>query len=153
MIALLIALCVAQAQPGRTVAGLSAAIDPGQPPALRGTLDYGLARGLAVAGEAGFLPGRRALALGAGLVWEPVDGRWWNAGLLAMPEWVVPLGPDDAPGMDLGLGRTRVVGRASARVRWLALWGLSVTARVDRVQPFDRSGGWFELGAGLAVRM
>jgi hypothetical protein len=153
MIALLLALSVAQAQPGRTVAGLSAAIDPGQPVAVRGTLDYGLARGLAVAGEAGLLPGRRALALGAGLVWEPVDGRWWNVGLLAMPEWVVPLSAEPVPGADLGLGRTRVAGRASVRVRWLALWGLSVTARVDRVAPLDGSGGWFELGAGLAVRM
>lgn len=149
--ALITVLAPAHATPGRTHAGLSvgAAVPDlftEATPVVWGSLDYGVVRRFALTGEAGL--GGRGGAVAGGLLFEPVDTKWWRVGVAAMPE--------------LGFGTVRLIhvqrkdlelrGRVGLRVDWLAFWGLSFTARADHVFPLG-SAGWTELGAGLAVRL
>ena len=144
MIALVMGLSLAWAAPGRAPAGATLALPPDAQLTARGSLAYLPLRRLGASAELGTTPGLSAVAAGAGPLFEIVDGPWWRVGVVAMPELHVPLirgslAPDFA-------------GRGGLRVGWMALWGLSLTARGDWVQPVG-GPGWAEVGAGLALRM
>ncbi len=156
-------LATAQADPGRTVLGATVGARPAEGLVLRGSLDYGFKRHFAVSLEAGSLPGESSLALGGGLLFAPLDGRWWRLGVAAMPELWVPLRlsrdidpllvEDPKPGIRTGMGDITLGLRSGLRINWLVFWGLTATARADRCFPLDGSGGWFELAGGLALRI
>lgn len=173
--AILLLALAAQADPGRVFAGATLGSGPGAGLLARGTLDYGIARHLVLTSELGLVPATSGtswgagpggeaeppqVALGSGVLFAPVDGRWWRAGLVAFPEVVLPgavLGLPDVGtplrGRPLGVLDATLVVRTGLRVNWLLFWGLTVTARVDQVFPFTGEGGWTEAAGGLAVRM
>ncbi len=141
---------VAQAAPGRFVAGGSAALTPQGDPAVRVALDYGLKPHLSLGIEGGTLPAGLALGASAGPVFELLDSRWWRISAVAHPELMLPVQVEPwtatADPLELQL-------RAGGRVSWLALWGLSITARADRVLRWNGEPGWTELGLGGSVRL
>jgi hypothetical protein len=166
MLPLLLALCVAQADPGRLLAGATAGGSPGHGLALRGSLDYGVLPHLALSAELGNLPGHSAAAMGLGLLASPLDGQWWRVGVVAIPEVLLPVAlptteqrfalgraTEPLPGLSTGVLDTTLALRSGLRVNWLVFWGLTLDARADWCQPLDGDRGWAELGAGLAVRI
>jgi hypothetical protein len=167
----------AEAAPGRFTVGGTVGAAPGIAvdgsdtlhwrPALRATADYGLTRRLSLTAEVGTVPGVRGIAGAFGPQLEVVDSRWWRLGLVLLPELQVPFQETETLADNLDL-RTwipdgpRVVAHTGARASWLAFWGVSVTARLDYVQPFTAGVGgteaglelgWMELGTGLSFRM
>lgn len=136
MILLLSALALAE--PYRATATLTAGA-AGDVPALHGAFDYGVVPHVALLAEGGSrFDGEHAV--GAGLLFLPVDGRWARAGLAVVPELADPLG--DA----------RPRGRAGLRAGWLALWGLGLAGRCDLVLG-PGAAPQLEWGLGLSVRM
>ena len=153
---LLAALSPARADPGRAFAGLTlGATGPGARAAtsLRGHLDYGLTRRLALRAEAGRV-GPAAWGGAAGLRLDAVDGPWWRVGVTALPEVVLAAGDAPPPGWRLGAAPAGLVGRAGLRADWLLFWGLCLSGRLDRVQAgAGGTAGWWDAGLGLSVRM
>ncbi len=143
LLALGLALPAASAEPWRTTAGATVGATPDAELVLRGSLDLGVVRGLALTGELGSLPGFGSVGLAGGPLFEVVDGKWWRVGVAAMPELVVPL----------DRSTPAFAGRGGLRVGWLAFWGASVVGRADVVKPLGEEPAWAELGLGLAVRL
>ncbi|NOY26305.1 MAG: hypothetical protein GXP62_10575 [Oligoflexia bacterium] len=166
MILALLLTSIVHADPGRTTAGLTVGTagwnTSSQALSVRGHADYGVVRHLTVRAELGTLSRSGRLTVAAGPQLDLIDSRWWRVGLTALPElvlvgadaasqtWSSPIGP-----IDLGA-------RAGLRVDWLLFWGLSLSARLDRVGSFSNTakggagfweGGAFDGGIGLAVRL
>jgi hypothetical protein len=166
LLPLLLALGVAQADPGRVVAGATVGGSPQHGLVLRGSLDYGAVPHLTFTGELGNVPGASAAAMGLGVLAAPLDGQWWRIGVAVIPELMLPVtlpagderfalgrAAEPLPGLRTGVLDTTLAVRGGLRVNWLAFWGLTVSARADWSQPLDGERGWAELGAGLAVRL
>ena len=166
LLPLLMALGVAQADPGRVVAGATVGGSPQHGLALRGSLDYGAVPHLTITGELGNVPGESAAAMGLGVLASPLDGQWWRVGIAVIPELMLPVtlpvggerfalghAAEPLPGLPTGVLDTTLALRSGLRVNWLAFWGLTVSARADWSQPLDGQRGWAEIGAGLAVRL
>jgi len=153
--AFLLLAFAAHAEPGRLNAGATWAATPQGAHVWRGAADYGLWRHISLQGELGTLPTDDLQVGGAGgLLLDVVDGRWWRVGITAQPEVVFSVEPDvDPVGWRLGDSPLALEARTGLRVGWLAFWGLSFTARVDRVFTLTETPGWTEIGGGLAVRM
>lgn len=159
---LLLSLSQAQADPGRTMAGLTAGAAAGSTQAasssVRGHADYGLWRHLTVRAEVGWLAGPGLVTAGAGPQLDLVDSTWWRVGLTALPELVVSAGDQQAPGWTPVEAPVGLVGRTGLRVDWLLFWGLCLSGRADRIwadtilAPPD-STSWWEGGLGLSVRL
>jgi hypothetical protein len=164
---ILLSLGLAQADPGRVVAGATIGGSPHRGPALRGSLDYGVLPHLGLVAEAGSVPGYAAASLGMGLAASPLDGRWWRLGVVAIPELQLPLRAPEAwglelpaalssepvPGLSTGVMDSSLGLRTGLRVHWLVFWGLTVAGRADWSQPLDGSPGWAEIGGGLSIRL
>ncbi|MBT3218134.1 MAG: hypothetical protein HN348_03510 [Proteobacteria bacterium] len=153
MIALLLALQLASAEPGQFIAGgdVATSFDGGKA-MFRGYLDYGLYRRLSTTMELSGLPDTRAVTAGLGVNFAMVDSRWWRISIAVFPALTVAPGPDKAPGLPLIEDKLALVGRAGLRINWLAFWGLSFTGRVDLVSPLV-APPWPEVGFGIAARI
>jgi hypothetical protein len=150
---ILLLASLAFAAPGRTHAGLNvgvagvAGLDaPTSHAVVRGAIDYGLIRHVACTGELGL--GGQGTSVAGGLLFEPVDSKWLRVGVALMPDF----GLSELNGSAPSVHDVETRGRVGLRLDWLAFWGLSFTARVDRVAPLD-GAGWTEIAGGIAVRM
>ncbi len=164
---LLISLGVAQADPGRVVAGATFGGSPDQGFVMRGSLDYGAVPHFGLTAELGNVPGYAAASMGMGLMASPLDGQWWRISVVAYPELNLPLRVPDSwgvqlpgalstepvPGLQTGVLDTSLGVRTGLRINWLVFWGLTFAGRADWSQPLDGSRGWAELGGGLSIRL
>jgi hypothetical protein len=167
LLPLLLSLGLAQADPGRVVAGATIGGSPDRGFSLRGSLDYGAVPHFGLIAEAGTVPGYAAANMGMGLMASPLDSQWWRVSLVAMPELNVPLrmpeawglelpaalSSDPVPGLSTGVLDTSLGVRTGLRVHWLVFWGVTIAGRADWSQPLDGAPGWMELGGGMSVRL
>jgi hypothetical protein len=165
LLPILVCANLADADPGRVVAGATFGGSPDHGFALRGSLDYGAVPHFGLTAELGNMPGQRAASMGMGLMASPLDGQWWRLSVVAIPELNVPIGVPEAwdldvpmaqvplPGLATGVLDTTLSVRTGLRVNWLVFWGLTFAGRADWSQPLDGSPGWAELGGGLSIRL
>jgi hypothetical protein len=163
----LLSLGVADADPGRVVAGATLGGSPDQGFVMRGSLDYGAVPHFGLTAELGNVPGYSAATMGMGLMASPLDGQWWRVSVVAFPELNLPvrmpeswgvsmpgaLSSEPVPGLATGVLDTSLGVRTGLRVNWLVFWGLTFAGRADWSQPLDGSPGWAEFGGGLSIRL